>query len=72
LDKKNQLKKADFIDYFAYERLGLNAATVNDLLSRIARQIPTWESFIQISFLPQKLKENYIEMIRSRYARLQP
>lgn len=64
--KKNNLKRKDFIDYFAIEKLGLNENVINNFLYQLKQQIPLWENVIDICFLPQTLKEKYWHVVQQR------
>jgi serine/threonine-protein kinase HipA len=64
--KKRNLKKADFTDYFARERLSLHEKTVNETLEQIAQRILQWEPLIQISFLSQEMKDRYRQTVQER------
>jgi serine/threonine-protein kinase HipA len=68
--KKNKLKKDDFLDYFAKERLELTPKTVEQTLSRIEKAIPKWIDLIQISFLSGDMKRQYVNLVIERAKRL--
>ncbi len=69
--KKNNLKREDWIDYFALEQLVLNRGTVEEVLDQISRASPKWEAEIGISFLSEKMKEAYRKILRERKKILQ-
>lgn len=64
--KKANLKKGDFIDYFAMERLGLNAQTIDGVLMSLSDAIPIWHDLIEASFLSEDMKERYSEIVNTR------
>lgn len=64
--KKKKLKRSDFIDYFAYERLALNSIVVEEQLQNIAQAIPTWQELIKISFLSPEMQRAYLKVLGER------
>lgn len=64
--KKNNLNKRDFINYFAYEKLELRENIVNKLFEEISVTLPKWEQLINISFLSEKLKKEYLLLLDKR------
>lgn len=62
--KQRKLKLADFI--LLAEKLKIPAKTVNNVLSRFKKQLNTVNSWIDISFLPDALKQDYKNIIRSK------
>lgn len=67
--KKNNLTKKDLIDYYAYERLGLNKKQVDgilDELNYLTLESGAWETLISISFLSNEMKNNYLEILKKR------
>lgn len=59
--KKRKLKKQDFMIFG--ERLRLNQKTMENSFKRIFNAIPSMLDFIDFAFLPEKLKEDYKELI---------
>jgi serine/threonine-protein kinase HipA len=59
--KKNKLKKDDFFVYFAKERLGLTQKSIGQTVSHIVKAFPRWTDLIQICFLSDTMKAQYIE-----------
>lgn len=51
-EKKSNFKKADFINYYAKERLGLSDKTVDSILANMIKCLPEWKELIEISFCP--------------------
>ncbi len=69
--KKNNLKKRDFINYFATERLGLNDIVINNIMHEITLAIPIWQTFITHSFLSALMQKKYLDLLAERCARLE-
>lgn len=69
-DRKKNLTKRDFFDYFAIERLGLNQKVITDVLQEFQRAIPRWQELIGISFLSQEMQERYLHLLAARCKRL--
>ena len=61
--KKNNLKAADFVDYYAKERLQLNEKTIGSILQQMHQVIPKWKELIEISFLSEDMKEKYLNLL---------
>ena len=68
--KKNNLTHKDFIDYFAYERLSLNKKTVAETLGLIQQKLPTFFNWIANSFLSEKMKQAYKNILVVRTEKL--
>lgn len=68
--KKSKIKKTDLIDYYAKERLELNAKTVDGIIKSMAESIPKWLELIEISFLSNEMKQKYIELLNERFSRI--
>lgn len=68
--KKNNLSKRDFLTYFAVERLQLNQAVIDDVIGEFLKKIPLWYPLINTSFLSEKMKEDYKDLIHDRSIRL--
>jgi serine/threonine-protein kinase HipA len=64
--KKSNLKAADFIDYYAKERLLLNEKTINTILDQMKKATPKWKELLEISFLSDEMKEKYLELLENR------
>lgn len=69
--KKNNLKKRDFIDYFAIERLQLNQNIVSDILKEIKTIIPSWNTLIGQSFLSETMQKKYLGLLEERASRIE-
>lgn len=68
--KKNNLKRRDFLDYFAIEKLCLNQCVISDEIRHIEQTIPIWEKLLCDSFLSKDMQEKYLALLISRYKRL--
>jgi len=64
--KKSNFKAADFIDYYAKERLQLNDKTVETILQQMEKTVPKWKELIEISFLSKNMKEKYLELLETK------
>lgn len=64
--KKSNMKRSDFVDYFAYERLGLNEQVVNKVLQQMAHAQCAWNDLLNKSFLSDEKKEAYRKLIAER------
>ena len=69
--KKRNLNSKVLIKYWGKERLGLNDVVINQVVSTFTKMWDEWERLINISFLSQKMKENYLELLNSRRERLE-
>ncbi len=68
--KKRNLNSNVLISYWGKERLGLNDKVINQVVSTFTKMWDEWERLINISFLSQKMKGNYLELLNSRRERL--
>jgi serine/threonine-protein kinase HipA len=68
--KKNRLRKNDFLDYFARERLGLTQKSIDQTLIQIAAASPKWIKRIQNSFLSAEMKRRYLKLLETRLGAL--
>jgi len=64
--KKSNLKAADFIDYYAKDKLELNDKTVSIILEQMQQVIPKWKELLEISFLSEDMKVKYFDLMESR------
>ncbi|HLF13766.1 MAG TPA: HipA domain-containing protein, partial [Bacteroidota bacterium] len=64
--RKKNLSRSLFVNYFGKERLGLTGGTVDEVLSGLARGMREWEELIGISFLTDRMKERYLEVLGVR------
>jgi hypothetical protein len=68
--KKNKLKKDDFCEYFAKERLGLTQKSIDQTVNRIVNVFPKWTDLIQKCFLSDSTKTEYLELLNMRFSNL--
>ena len=64
--KKNRLKRTDF-DSVA-KTLQINEKTVAAIYQRFAKILPTWQQWIERSFLPAEMKKQYSDLIIAKLA----
>ncbi len=69
--RKSNLTKKIIFDYFAQERLKINAIILNDIVAEIQHAIPKWKELISISFLSTTMQKRYIDLLENRCERLQ-
>ncbi len=68
--KKNNLTRNDFVNYLAFERLGLNEKMIKEVLDEIEIAMLSWPSFIEKSFLSLEMKKKYLRLLEERCRRL--
>ena len=68
--KKNNLKRRDFVDYFAKERLKLNEASIHSVLEKIYTTLPIWKELIKNSFLSARMQDKYRDLLEERIQRI--
>ncbi len=64
--KKRNLRKKDFIEYYAYERLMLNSDVVDKISAQFSANFMIWENLINMSFLSDESKQGYLTLLRER------
>lgn len=64
--RKRNLRRKDFIDYYAYQILKLKPAIIDEHLDSIKQVKDEWFKLIEISFLSSLFKEKYAALIRER------
>jgi serine/threonine-protein kinase HipA len=69
--KKNNLRRNDFLNYFAVERLRLNKNITTEVIQEIQQAIPEWKELISISFLSKEMKKSYLDLLNERCDRLE-
>lgn len=69
--KKNNLRKRDFLDYFAIEHLHLNEKIILRTLHELSAALPHWQSLIVRSFLSASMKKSYVTLLEERVKRLE-
>lgn len=68
--KKKSLSKQILIDYFGGERCELNEKVITSIVESMFHSRPKWLEEINHSFLSDDLKEKYMDVVESRFARL--
>lgn len=68
--KKRNIAAKDLLDYFARERLNLQEAIIETVLSELLAAFPKWRSLIAASFLSKSFQEQYLELINNRVKRI--
>jgi serine/threonine-protein kinase HipA len=68
--KKRNLKKIDFIDYFAKEVLNLPTKIIEQQIKKILLAQPEWKILIKHSFLSADAKTQYMTIVQDRLTRL--
>lgn len=66
--KKRKLKKSDFIT--AMQASGLEDKVIENLFKKFLKAESKWIDFIDISFLPEKMRTGYKEIISTKLKRL--
>jgi serine/threonine-protein kinase HipA len=64
--KKSNFKSYDFVDYFAKERLELNEKSIDSVIAEMTKNIPKWRELIEISFLSDTMKTNYLNLLNKK------
>ena len=67
MGKKRDLTKKVLINYWGFEKLGLNNNVVSQILKQIDTSLPKWKDLIKTSFLTDDMQEKYINLISERY-----
>ena len=70
MGKKSKIQREHLVEYYGQERLKLNRNVIETEMTRFKKIIPEWKAFIEISFLSQEMKEDYIHLIENRSKRL--
>lgn len=66
--KKKKLKRKDF--EIAMKSSKIEEKVIQNIFRKFALVIPKWHDFIDISFLPNEVKQKYHEMIESKLSKL--
>ena len=64
--KKKNLIRSILIDYLAKERLQMSLPVINKTLLKFSDSMPLWENLIDNSFLDEKNKTAYKELLSTR------
>lgn len=68
--KKSKFTRADLVEYFGRERLGLTSEILEDILTQFYTSFEKWKKIIQISFLSSEKKAAYLHLLQERAVRL--
>ena len=66
--KKKRLKRENFVN--AMLESGLDEKVINNIFKKFINVLPKWKAFIDISFLPDELKEQYKHEITTNVEKL--
>ncbi len=69
--KKHKLKKSDFFDYLAKERLALTPKSIAQTKNQIIKALPEWIDLIQKCFLSDPMKTRYTGLLKERLSKLE-
>jgi len=62
--KKKKIRRKDFLE--VSNRFGLDDKTKDNIFSKFREVIHQWHEFIEISFLPKEMKEQYQQLIKKK------
>ena len=62
--KKRKIKQEDFLQ--AFKRINLDNKIVDTMFKKFANALPEWTRFIDISFLPKVMKQEYKDLIAAK------
>lgn len=65
--KKRNLTRNDIVEYFGKTRLNLTDRVVKNTLNRFSAAVPEWLRLIEVSFLNDRLKSLYGELLHHRW-----
>jgi serine/threonine-protein kinase HipA len=65
--KKKNLTRTDIVTYFGIERLGLQQKVIDQTINAIAGARDRWFATIDISFLSDRMKDEYTRLLISRF-----
>lgn len=68
--KKNNLSKKILVEYFGKEVLCLNQKTIAQILDIFFYKKNNWQTWIEISFLSEEMKEKYLFLLNKRWKRI--
>lgn len=66
--KKRKIKKADFVA--SMQASGLEEKVINNIFAKFAKAKEKWFEFIDLSFLPDEMKEGYKAIITEKLSLL--
>lgn len=68
--KQKNLTRKLLVDHWGRERLGLNDATISDVMNTFTRSFPSWSNLIQRSFLSLDMQKLYEDLLAKRRSTL--
>lgn len=68
--KKSKLTRRDLLEYFGRERLQINDAVLNEVVSRFAKAMPAWRDLLGRSFFSEVGKQRYAAVLEDRQNRM--
>ena len=68
--KKSNLTSSVLIKYWGKERLQLNDNVIDQIIQEIKNVQNKWDELINVSFLSEKIKEKYLELLNKRRTKL--
>ena len=66
--KKKKIKKKDFVE--AMVRFHVDNKAIENMFNKFNSSIDTWHKFIDISFLPDDMKNSFHHLINERVSRI--
>ncbi|HEU5293077.1 MAG TPA: type II toxin-antitoxin system HipA family toxin, partial [Cyclobacteriaceae bacterium] len=60
--------RKDFME--AMDKAILSARVQDNLLNKFQSLLPVWHDFVEVSFLPEQLKEKYNTLLQQRWSRI--
>ena len=66
--KKRKINRNDFI--ISMNRFGIESKSIENIFSKFQNSITNWIDFIHISFVSEKMKISYIELIKQKFKQL--
>lgn len=54
----------------AFKRAHLNEKVIAAMFNKLEKSYFKWRKYIDISFLPQEMKENYKELINKKFSQI--
>ncbi len=68
--KKSNLNRVDLVDYYAFNRLELSQKVVKNTMEQLEQVRHQWEKLLAESFLSEKMKQKYGDILDNRFSRL--
>jgi serine/threonine-protein kinase HipA len=67
--KKKKIKKQDFLE--AFKRANLEGKVVENIFKKFEVASAKWPALIQVSYLPEQMKDELLKLVKDRFARLE-